>query len=66
MQAGRAQHSKCGASRLETEMAAVDREELVQGKALAEANADMDRQARLLAEQELERLGGCMEVPVLC
>lgn len=43
-------------------MAAVDREELMHARALAEANAEVDRQARRHAEQELERLSSALEV----
>lgn len=45
-------------------MAAVDREELVQARVLAEAGAEAERQARLAAELELERLGVGLEVGV--
>lgn len=45
-------------------MAAVDREELMHAKALAEANAEMDRQARLLAELELESVNGRVKVRI--
>eukprot|EP00887_Chlorella_sp_A99_P006282 scaffold3.g6282.t1 len=39
--------------RLESELAAVDRESLVQARTLAEANAEVERRARLAAEAEL-------------
>ncbi|GAB4822104.1 hypothetical protein N2152v2_009150 [Parachlorella kessleri] len=47
--------------RLETELAAVDQLEALQARALAEANSEVERQARVLAEQEVEQLRSTMQ-----
>lgn len=48
--------------RLESELAAVEREQLAQAAAFAEAGLAAERDARLAAEQELALLAAEMEV----
>ena len=52
------------ALRLESELAAVEREALVQAAAFAEASLAAERTARLAAEQELQLLATEAEVCV--
>ena len=47
---------------METELAAVDQLEALQARALAEANSEVERQARVLAEHEVEQLKSSMQV----
>lgn len=60
--AARARSPAACLPRMETELAAVEREALVQARAFAEAGLAAERTVRLAAEQELQMLVEEMEV----